>query len=281
MKYESKKLNRHSIRLAEYDYSKAGMYFVTICTYNKECTLGEVLNGKMILNEWGKIASKCWLWLSEHYNYISLDEWIIMPNHLHGIITISKTPCRGGSGTAPPRKSDCISLEYTTARGGSRTAPTREQGNTTTGDGSRTAPTKRKPLGRLIGAFKTVSTKQINELRNKKSPPVWQRNYYDHIIRNEKSLNRIKEYIIKNPLKWEFDTENPEQIKKLSGKYTAPKASQPDYLTVTKNKTTKKGKKHEKTYSSQILRPIFRRCRSSHSKHNKGPSQKLAPYLNI
>ena len=137
MKYESKKLNRHSIRLAEYDYSKGGMYFVTICTYNKECTLGEVLNGKMILNEWGKIASKCWLWLSEHYNYISLDEWIIMPNHLHGIITISKTPCRGGSGTAP----------------------TREQGNTTTGDGSRTAPTKRKPLGRLIGAFKTASTK--------------------------------------------------------------------------------------------------------------------------
>ncbi|HHT9139412.1 MAG TPA: transposase, partial [Candidatus Tripitaka californicus] len=82
--------------------------------------------------------------------------------------------------------------------------------------GSRTAPTngiKHKPLGRLIGAFKTVSTKRFNEIRNASRIPIWQRNYYEHIIRNEDKLNRIREYIINNPLQWQFDRENPRHIK--------------------------------------------------------------------
>jgi len=140
---------RKSIRLKHYDYSSAGAYFVTIGTKNRECLFGEISKGKMVLNEYGQIATGSWLWLSQKYLYVDLDEWIIMPNHLHGIIVIN-TECRGGSRTAP------------------------------------TNMTKRKPLGRLIGAFKTVSSKHINVIRNIPGALVWQRNYYEHIVRNKK-----------------------------------------------------------------------------------------------
>ena len=175
MKYNANTHHRRSIRLKDYDYSQAGMYFVTIGTHNKECILGEVLDGKIRLSEYGQITANSWLWLSQQYLYIDLDEWIIMPNHLHGIIVIN-TECRGGS---------------------------------------RTAPTNRKPLGRLIGAFKTVSSKHINLIRNIPGAPVWQRNYYEHIIRNEKELNQIREYVLNNPLQWELDNEHPQNIKKM------------------------------------------------------------------
>ncbi|MCD4652748.1 transposase, partial [bacterium] len=111
----------------------------------------------------GEIINNTWKWLRKQYEYVDLDQFIIMPNHIHGIICIR--------------------------RGGSRTAPTR----------------KRKPLGRLIGAFKTVSTKQINLIRQTSGNQFWQRNYYEHIIRDEDDLARIREYIINNPAQWEHD----------------------------------------------------------------------------
>jgi len=132
---------------------------------------------------------------------------VVMPNHLHGIIIITETdngcPTDGGG-----------------VGGGSRTAPTvigATGGGGGVGGGSRTARTviastapmvKRKPLGRLIGAFKTVSTKRINEYRGTPGVVVWQRNYYEHIIRDECSLNRIRAYIAANPLRWHLDREN-------------------------------------------------------------------------
>jgi len=162
--------NRRSIRLKGYDYTQPGAYFVTICTQNRECLFGQITDGKMVLNNAGRMVADSWEWLAEQYDHVLLDEWVVMPNHLHGIIVITD----GG-------------------RGGSRTAPT----------------VKRKPIGRLIGAFKTVSTKQINQMRETSGAKLWQRNYYEHIIRNENELNRIREYIHNNPLKWEFDRENP------------------------------------------------------------------------
>ncbi len=172
MGYSPDRHHRKSIRLKEYDYKKEGKYYITICTINRECLLGDISDGKMILNEYGNIVLKSWKWLSEQYSYITLDETVIMPNHLHGIIIITNL-CRGGS----------------------RTAPTGED-------------IKYKPLGRLIGAFKTVSTKNINQIRNMPEIPFWQRNYYERIIRDEKDLNKIREYIKNNPLKWELDEEN-------------------------------------------------------------------------
>lgn len=162
--------HRRSIRLKEYDYSQAGAYYVTLCTYQRECLFGEIIDGEMRLNDWGRIIYDSWEWLGQQYAYVDLYEWVIMPNHFHGIIVIDDR------------------------RGGSRTALTQ------------------KPLGRLVGAFKTVSSKQINKLRDNPGCPVWQRNYYEHVIRNDDDLNRIREYIINNPMQWELDENNPTNI---------------------------------------------------------------------
>ena len=162
--------SRKSIRLQNYDYSQPGAYFITICTHNRDLLFGEVVDGAMVLNEFGEVVVQSWQWLKERYNYISLDEWIVMPNHFHGILIINNR------------------------RGGSRAAPTQ----------------KIKPLGQLVGAFKTVSAKQINQLRHTPGAKVWQRNYYEHVIRNDTDLAEIREYIANNPMNWHLDNENPD-----------------------------------------------------------------------
>ena len=207
MRYDPNKHHRRSIRLKGYDYTQAGVYFVTIVTQNRACLFGDIVAGEVRLNAFGQAVAETWQWLGTQYGYVELDEWVVMPNHLHGIIIITETdngcPTDGGG-----------------VGGGSRTAPTvigATGGGGGVGGGSRTAPTviastapmvKRKPLGRLIGAFKTVSTKRINEYRGTPGVVVWQRNYYEHIIRDERSLNRIREYIAANPLRWHLDREN-------------------------------------------------------------------------
>ena len=175
MKFNPALHNRHSIRLSEYDYTRSGAYFVTICTANREPLFGRIVEGAMFLNELGAVVLECWEWLSKQYSYVTLDTSILMPNHLHGIIVVN---------------------EDDFVKGGSRTAPT--------------IFPRRKPLGRLVGAFKTVSTKQINKVRQTPGFILWQRNYYEHIIRNENSLNKIRKYVLSNPLIWGFDPENPD-----------------------------------------------------------------------
>ncbi len=138
--------------------------------------LGEIADVKVVLSDAGKIVDEMWQWLSEQYPYMELDEYVIMPNHFHGVLIINED----------------------TRRGGSRPAPTEEPHT--------------KPLGRLIGAFKTVPTKKINIFRKTPGTMFWQRNYYDHIIRNEADLTHIRTYISNNPLQWALDEENPDNI---------------------------------------------------------------------
>ncbi|MFC1612958.1 transposase, partial [Patescibacteria group bacterium] len=149
-------------RLQNYDYSQDGWCFVTICSQNREEFFGKIENDQMILNEYGKIVKNQWLWLGNQYNYVKLDEYIVMPNHFHGILVIYR-------------------------RDRSRPVPTSESG-------------KIKSLSELIGAFKTTSSKIIH--KNGFGNFAWQRSFYDHIIRDEKSLNNIREYIKNNPMKW-------------------------------------------------------------------------------
>ncbi len=175
--------HRRSIRLKDYDYSKAGAYFVTICTRDKGFLFGDIVDGNMILNESGDVVNDTWTWLSNRYPYVDIDTWIVMPNHTHAVIVIED--CRGASGRAP-------------SSGGSRAAPTN--------------PKKVKSLGSLIGVFKTVSAKLINEIMDGKKESVWQRNYYEHVIRDEDRLLKIREYIINNPLQWRLDRENPDRV---------------------------------------------------------------------
>ena len=200
MKYYPAKHHRRSIRLKNYDYSQAGYYFVTICCYQRQCLFGDIVNSLMQLNQYGEIVEQTYQWLSQRYPYLILDEWIIMPNHFHGIIVITNTSCRGRSRTTPTAKN----------------VPTLTRNDVILTDKNLpiNPELKRKPLGRLIGTFKTVSTKNINLIRNTTGTPVWQRNYYEHIIRNETALNKIREYIINNPLSWEDDQLHPKNPSK-------------------------------------------------------------------
>ncbi len=173
MKFNPDSHHRRSIRLKEYDYSQPGAYFITICTKNRECLFGEIVDGGMELNDLCKIVVECWEDLPNHYPYIELDTFVIMPNHIHGII-----------------------VRYDDVGAGLKPAPTK----------------KRHGLHEIIRALKTFSSRRINLIRNTVGTPVWQRNYYEHIIRNEKSLFEIRQYIINNALLWADDEENPNNI---------------------------------------------------------------------
>jgi REP element-mobilizing transposase RayT len=171
LKSDPQKHHRRSVRLKEYDYSQAGAYFVTIVAHQRACLFGKIMDRGMKLNNIGEIIANTWKWLADQYPYVEPLHGVVMPNHFHGLLMI-----------------------HDDGRGGSRSAPT---------------GTKRKPLGRLIGAFKTVSTKQINLLRQTEGAVVWQRNYYEHIVRNEKEMDHIWKYIEANPSMWAEDDENP------------------------------------------------------------------------
>ncbi|TVM04308.1 MAG: transposase [Candidatus Brocadia sp. WS118] len=176
MTYDPDKHHRRSIRLKEYDYSKAVAYFITICTHNKECILGDVIHGEMRSNEYGMIVENEWVKTAEIRSNIIIDKYIVMPNHVHGIIIIQDN----GRDTV-------------------HRVPTFEQFGRPTSNS----------ISTIIRSFKAVTKKRINEIRKSYGKAVWQSRFYEHIIRNEKNLNQIREYIINNPLQWELDRENP------------------------------------------------------------------------
>jgi REP element-mobilizing transposase RayT len=165
---------RKSIRLRGYDYSESGGYFITVCTKDREHLLGEVRDGGMVENGYGKIVRECWNHVPKHYSNVELDEFVVMPNHVHGIMFIMDNPV--GTRHASPLQA------------------------------------KRNHLGDVIGSFKSAAAKRINEMRKTPGVVVWQRGFYDHIIRDDKSLKRIRDYIIMNPERWRFDTENSRKI---------------------------------------------------------------------
>ena len=170
------KRNRRSLRLQGYDYSQAGAYFVTICTQDQECLFGEVVDGEMRLSAAGRAVLAEWLKTADIRPYIELDAYVVMPNHFHGIVMITD----GRRGTA-------------------RRAPTTERfGRPVPGS-----------LPTIVRSFKSAATKRINERRGTRGASVWERNYYEHVIRDDESLSRISEYIQTNPLRWELDRENP------------------------------------------------------------------------
>ena len=185
-KYDAEKHHRRSIRLKEYDYSQAGAYFVTVCTHNRECILGEVANGEVLLSEFGKIVESVWFDLPKHYPNVELDAFVIMPNHVHGIIIVGDVAV--GAGLIDHAGADHV------------------------GAGFKPAPTRQYALSEVVRGFKTFSARRINEIRATSGTPVWQRNYYEHIVRDEDRLNRIREYIINNPMRWQFDRENPDRM---------------------------------------------------------------------
>jgi putative transposase len=193
--------HRHSIRLKGYDYSQAGYYYVTICTQDRNCVFGEIINGKMMLNESGKIVENCWFDLPNHYNNIELNEFIIMPNHFHGIICITMgtgdilADCDVGAGLKP------APTKHAQTSQSANTKSTNMKSDKTNGMNV----IKQHGLPEIVRALKTFSSRRINEMRQTQGMPVWQRNYYEHIIRDDVSYYKISEYILNNPANWDKD----------------------------------------------------------------------------
>jgi len=169
---------RKTNRLKEYDYSLPGEYFVTICKQTHECLFGAVKNGEMRLNKLGETVEDCWIEIPKQYQHVNLDEYIIMPNHIHGIIVICDTDICRGEVTSPLRKGNTIS------------------------------PIRKPTLGQIVAYFKYHSTKMMNELYWLPGAKIWQRNYYDRIIRDGRELQNIREYIRNNAVVWAFQREN-------------------------------------------------------------------------
>ena len=165
-RHDANQSARRSIRLRGFDYAQEGAYFVTICTHHRACLFGEVVDDEMRLNANGRLVNETWMGMPRHYPHVELDTFIVMPNHVHGILVLV------GSGLQP-------------------------------------APAKMQPLPEIIRGFKTFSARRINRSRSTPGKPVWQRNFYDHIIRDEVGLDRIRQYILDNPVRWAEDPENP------------------------------------------------------------------------
>ena len=180
MRYDPTKHHRRSIRLPGYDYSQPGYYFVTICCYQRQRLFGKIIDGAMQLNQYGEIVDHEWLKSSVIRPDIKLDEYIVMPNHFHGIVIINPVGANSGSPLQP-----------------STAIPTHPS-------------MKPRSLSSIIAGFKSAVTQKIDIMGNAPGTPVWQRNYYEHIIRNENALNNIRQYIINNPLSWHQDQLHPD-----------------------------------------------------------------------
>ena len=192
MKYNPHIHHRRSIRLQDYDYSSEGACFVTMCTQNRECLFGVIVNGEMILNEYGKIVEQCRNDLPNHYDNIALDAYVIMPDHFHGIIFIVSVDSVDALDSV-----NAIDSVDSVLVGAIHELPRLKQ-----------QQRRKMLLPKIVGRLKMNSAKQINQMRNTPGISVWQRNYYEHIIRDEKSLENIQKYIINNPLQWYYDNNN-------------------------------------------------------------------------
>ncbi|MGB3138135.1 MAG: transposase [Nodosilinea sp.] len=197
MKYNPDKHHRSSIRLKGYDYSAAGAYFITICAFQRHCLFGQIVEGEMQLNEFGQIVAEEWLHSKEIRQEIDFDAWVIMPDHLHGVVLIESINPEGANNHLPLRQ---------TLVGANGCLPSSSWRN----NPHRLVPPMRpRSLASFIAGFKSATTKRINTLRDAAGTPVWQRNYYDHIIRNDQSLQHIRHYITNNPLTWADDKLHP------------------------------------------------------------------------
>ncbi len=189
--YDPQPHNRRSMRFKGYDYSQSGAYFVTICTHQHQSLFGTIVGGEMVINSYGKVVGEEWFKSARIRSEIELfaDEFVVMPNHIHGIIWIVKDPTVGAT------------------RGIVRA--TRRVALTSV---SRPCGPKPGSIGAIIGQYKSAVTKRINQIRETHGEPIWQRNYHDRIIRDETELVNIRAYIADNPRRWSEDRYHPEKV---------------------------------------------------------------------
>jgi putative transposase len=180
MKHNPAVHHRRSIRLQGYDYSRAGAYFVTICTWNREYRFGEIVDGAMQLNDAGRVVKQCWEDIPVHFPHVALDESVIMPNHVHGIVFINHID----------RDHDMGAKNLSPLQSRPQAHPTGTS----------------KTIGSVVRGFKIGVTKWVRQ--HTSILDVWQRNYWEHVIRNDSELTEIRQYISNNPMQWDLDSLN-------------------------------------------------------------------------
>ena len=188
MHYDPERHHRRSIRLKGYDYAHVGAYFVTICVWQRECLFGDVAGGVVALSAAGGLVQQAWVDLPARYVGVSLDAFVVMPNHVHGILFIAGLEADDDRREEPAPGTDSGRHE----EGATSSAPT---------------------LGQIVRAYKSLSAVAVNRHLGRSERPVWQRNYYEHIIRGEDALNDIRLYITRNPPCWDKDAENPANVR--------------------------------------------------------------------
>jgi REP element-mobilizing transposase RayT len=205
MSYDPALHHRRSIRLSMYDYSEAGAYFVTICTQQRKCLFGAVRDGSVALSRAGQIVVDKWNALPSRFPTVELDASVVMPNHLHGILLLTP-PIEAarqpeGGATPPLRIADAgLSVETPSESGAAVEA----------GLPHPLHPAHRRPtLGQIVAFFKYQSTRSINAVTETPGVRVWQRNYYEHVIRNDQSLDTLRTYVAENPVRWDLDGLHP------------------------------------------------------------------------
>lgn len=196
MEYDPKIHHRKSFRLKGYDYSLNGAYFITICVQDMKCVFGKIIDGKMVFNELGKIAEEYWKKIGELHDFVDLSAFVIMPNHVHGIIVINHDD--GDVGASHRHAQDMVShssnaYSYNSNRVSPWETPTR----------IRTIQLPKKGIPSLMNHYKGAVKKWAN--KNHHEYFSWQRNYHEHIIRNEQSFEKIHDYIVHNPKSWHQD----------------------------------------------------------------------------
>jgi len=184
--------SRHSIRLRRHNYSQPGSYFFTICAADHESIFGRVRAGTMECNPAGEAVWNIWRELPVRFPAIELDAFVVMPNHLHGILFLCPPNPPPGRASPAPTKTNA----HTARRGNPWVA-------------RRDSPSRAPSLGQIIGAFKSLSAAAVNHALNRRNQSVWQRNYFEHIVRSAKDLDAVRLYIAQNPMQWLNDRENP------------------------------------------------------------------------
>ncbi len=185
MSDKEKPVHRRSIRLRAHDYSAPAIFFITICTHVDGPSFGNITHDQMTLNECGQLVESCWKEIPSHFPHVELDEFIIMPNHVHGIL-VARPVAKDRRGVACYAPTNC---------------------------NRRFRSPGTDSLGAIIRSFKSAAARRINQLRGSPDAAVWQRNYYEHVIRNDYDFQDCRNYIINNPRKWAVDHENPDAEK--------------------------------------------------------------------
>ncbi len=189
---------RRSIRLPEYDYTQSGAYFITVVTHDRENLFGEIVDGEMVLSPFGQVVEWIWKRIPDHFANVETDASVVMPNHAHGVLWILDDDNGRGDAFLAPSPS-------------LRDVPSDEPSHSEKVRTGNASPLHSGPppgsIGAIVGNFKSTTTRRINKMRRTPGAAVWQRNYYERIIRNARELNAIRQYILNNPQNWMEDRE--------------------------------------------------------------------------